>query len=130
MFHGLTWFSSCLNQSPELLSVRVCFWNLLRGLFQHLNSLRQTYSLNLCRLLYVSSLINFHSMITYHMSIFVGYIVVQSVASVCCVRWSHSAVKVPQPFGLQPLICVSHEGGTSVKDVVGLSTFKLDICFN
>lgn len=56
---------------------------------------------------------------------------VQRTVPVCFCVSGHSAVKVPYPLkaDLQPLICGSHEGGTSVKDVVGLSTFKLDIRF-
>lgn len=52
------------------------------------------------------------------------------LCAVCCVLWIHGAVASPSRADLQPLIRSSHEGVTSVKDVVGLSTFELDIVFN
>lgn len=45
----------------------------------------------------------------------------------CVVESQGSKSASPFHADLQPLICGSHEGGTSLKDVVRLSTFKLDI---
>lgn len=121
-FCGLTWFSSCPIQSPHF---SVCF----RMWVKILNT-AQFIIQRICADS-ASSLGCFPSTGTYvcqHWRFSSDCSRPCLSRCVLCVVESQGS-KSASPFhaDLQPLICGSHEGRTSLKDVVRLSTFKLDI---
>lgn len=108
----------------------MCFWDWMRAYLHIWTHSDHNYSLSLCSLCQLSGKLSFHGHLSCVSICWLYFCAEYCVCLLACVAKSQcSSCASPSKGDLQPLSCGSHEGGTSAKDAVRFSTFKLDIRF-